>query len=456
MLIKSEFTLLDVAAPTGVVETRFGDRDRATETLFCNIKLSRSVGQKPPPVPTGLLQTNSELRIGNHIDALPYSSERVDMTRHVGTLTGVNRWFNYPDPQCGDATGSVATYIHDLAGYPIGIPEHVLPSSDQWARASAQADTKALAGLRKALVNVPMLIKERVETVALAVDKVNQISFLIKKRQEKDLTRYFKTTFKNRRKVAKKIASEHLGFIFGLLPLIEEVEGIVEMATRPEMLFVRSKGRQTVLGSRGFPSQVTHASTANMSTYPHHSVIREQFTNYGVRTSLRMTIDVEVFSRLRELGFNPVGTAYDFVPLSFIAGWVSNFSSWIRTFDPLVGLTFRTGARSTRLHTILNQRVLPGLPKHDNDKVIPYSSFTVTGGSMASCTKTTDNRIPLMALPAREFFFENNFNVYNVTAGFSLMIQRKLKLPLKAIKVKPFRYKSRKPLNLPPIKYRSS
>ena len=74
---------------------------------------------------------------------------------------------------------------------------------------------------------------------------------------------------------------------------------------------------------------------------------REYMYRHSARTSLRYRIDVAATQQLRNNGFNPIATAYDLTPLSFILDFCSNTGQWLRSYDPMFGATFETGSTTT-------------------------------------------------------------------------------------------------------------
>lgn len=283
-----------------------------------------------------------------------------------------------------------------------------------------------------------MMLKERAETVAMMKTYAGRGLDLIRRRQLADVKRW--KSFKNRPREQKKflaqtIANEHLMFIFGLLPLLEELEGLAKHVTRDEHKFIKGRGRHT--------KKIEEVSSKQEGTYPFFTVTKKESV-YSVRCDLRADINMQILARAQKLGFNPLYTLYDFTPLSFVTGWFSNFNHWLKSLDPLYGSTFRTGSYSIREQTVL-ERETHGWADDRN---------TPKGNGSSFAMKTYDLRLPIASEPptgAPEFY--NNFSFYSVAASASLFVQRKVKLTRRAIGMKPFRYRSKKPAYLPPITY---
>lgn len=388
---------------------------------------------------------------GNHIDALPYWSEQLTLSNPSFPLKGIAyAGFSMPrvcKPMYPDATGNdvyiwdtdfVATRNFALSTY---VPSFPFSSADkQWVR--NVAETRARAALRRGLMQMPLLLRERMQTLAMAKERVGDLMRVARSVQNRDLREWKRLkSAKSRRAFAQKAASSHLELIFGWLPLLAEVEGMCEFIQQDDLSFRIGKGRMTQ--SKATSSAAWHGAGNSLAPNVVRSLRRTRHT-YSVRTSLRVDVNIQLMSQLSQLGFNPLYTLYDFTPLSFVSGWFSNFNHWIQAIDPLFGATYRTGSSSIRSKTSITQESYVMDPRFQGK---PH---------VAKLERIRDDRVVLSTEPDPTFTFYNNLGVYSVLAGTSLYLQRRLKPLEKALKVKQFRYKSKKAINLPPITYRTS
>lgn len=316
------------------------------------------------------------------------------------------------------------------------------------------AITKALADLRRSFANIPLLLAERRETIAYLGGKLGQLASVVKHRQTTDLKRYVATRRADRRRVAKDIASEHLGLVFGLLPLIQEIEGIQQKISAASTLRITGRGRmadETSISTYidGVPVGVESVGQRLAACFFGTS---ESLTRLSCRVSLSMNVDVPAGQELRDWGFNPIATAYDLVPLSFLTDFVSNFGTFLRSYDPMLGATFFTGSVSDywKRSEIVNVYSTKARATAWHNEVIKTSS----GSGSATASYTEVHRAALTQLPDANFHFYNNFSLGKVASGVSLVVQRKVKIIRKLIKLKPFRYRGPRPKYLPPINYR--
>lgn len=377
---------------------------------------------------------DEDIHVGNRIDALPYWSRKVtvDVPFWDASLE-ISRLPDEPHRYEQRGDGRAYTAINDY--------DFTATSSNSLSAEEAKfvrdlAIMKAQASLRKADASIPMMMKERIETLNMMKSYAGRGLDLIRRRQLKDVSRWKKLSRsprEQRKLLAQIIANEHLMFVFGMLPLLEDLEGLAEHVMRDEHKFIKGRGRMAQL-----------RETKSFKSYGNFSTLTKKEALVSVRVSLRADISVEVLGRAQKLGFNPLYTLYDFTPLSFITGWFSNFNFWVQSLDPLYGSVFRTGSISTRTTMTVKRECY----------ATPSPNVVAKGNGKSQGTSTFDRREVVSSMPPQgDLAFYNNLSFFSVTAGISLFVQRKVKLAQKAIRIKPFRYKSPRPVNLPPIKY---
>jgi len=377
---------------------------------------------------------------------------------YVSTAVGVSRPAtdkDVPLPSGYLPDYSQVEFAHwsaNLARY-VPQPNLELPmyDGDSWKTLESLADTKALGNLGKALVNLPLIFAERRETIELIGRKVAFIAKTVKSAQERSLEQFKLTRYKDRRRVAQAIAGEHLALVFGMLPLVDEVEGLIEFVTTDRLDFLRSRGIQVKASDTTLKT-----STAVMANDGWPNYFRGKWGTVwtgtrevnlqAVRTALRYKLTTAVGHDFYKLGFDPVGAAFDLVPLSFMTGWVSNFDYWIRSLSPFYGLEFETGSRNRRTYREVTQK----------SWFNPDGVYTVYGGSKAfesMGNRRRDERTVLFAAPDAALHWDVEVGLYEVAAGASIAVQRYLKPLKRVISQKQFRYKGPRPKWLPQIRY---
>lgn len=396
-------------------------------------------------VSTGIKVDKAPLIKGDHVTALPYWSRVIELENpkwvvnaeyHNGG-SGVceysNRFYETFD---GRAFSQVTE--RDL------LLRNFSAEDERFVR--NMSDLKAKASLRRALVNTPILVKERLQTISMASERVGDMMRVVKSVQDRDLKRFRRLkSAKSRRAFAQKAASSHLELIFGWLPLIDEVEGMMDYAMEESRTFVLGRGRHTVMNKTEVKELVQQP--INWAQVNTGASTRQSFS---CRTTLRAEITSNFGRNAQQLGFNPLYTLYDFTPLSFITGWFSNFNYVIQSLDPLLGAEFVTGSRSERVATVVRKSCVAT----KNHKLGGSKYHFADGYGVSHGSHTFTRRVVIDEVPDTHFEFYNNLSAYSVFAGISLYLQRRLKPIQVGLKTKRFRYKSKKPVYLPPIRYK--
>lgn len=417
-------------------------------------------------------ESSRPLAKGDHVHALPYWSEVMQMTKT--DLTGI-LWSYMGDvypgdfgrATFGDATDwpwpryrggemNKATWTFNVTSF-VTHPPLALPngSDAEWNTLVRLADTKALGNLRKALVNLPLIIAERRETLAMLGKKVAQIARAANALQTKSMDELKRTSPKNRRAVIRRISNEHLEFVFGWVPVLSEIEGIADFIQKDQLDFIRSRGVQVLRSSSQYASATPMVPYWAQNSYfsggsPFGTMDSKgtKTTSIGVRTALRYRLSSTLVGDLYALGFDPVGAVFDMVPLSFISGWISNFDYWIRTLTPTFGLEFETGSRNRRRFQAFDVK-----GRFYPVKTGRYHCIGKVDEGHVYGNIRRDEREVLHAPPESTLDWDVEVGLYEVAAGASLLIQRYLKPLRKSFKVRVFRYKGPRPKWLKEIRY---
>lgn len=306
---------------------------------------------------------------------------------------------------------------------------------------------KAHANLRRAMASIPMLIAERKETVKTIGKYSTFVLNNVITLQRKDLKRWMRELKRHKgkpeklKRIAQDIANSHLEFVFGVLPVIGDIEGLCELLVEEQLDFRTGRGRHT-----SQQKTVTKRLITSSGAFPRQMVEEvEKRTRHSVRIGLRYDIDLRILNDASRLGFNPIYTWYDLTPLSFVVGWFSNLNSWLQSLDPVFGLTYRTGYCSIRAETNC-KRSITSTP-------LPTTIVSGSGegfGERIEQTRKVYKNEPGLPPPT----FLDNYGVFAAIATVSLAVQRKVKTAEIEIAKKPFRYRRGKPRNLPPIRYK--
>jgi hypothetical protein len=398
---------------------------------------------------------------GDFVTATAYFTTIYEKSPMVGTYSAVIRSLQSSSSlhvrDCGaDMAGNTYTFTGNAGLYSDQAIPQLPEFNDDDLATIGIANVKALANLNSSLVNLPLLIAERKQTFstirkhgAFVAQKVSSA-----RNSAEAMMRNTKTAA-GRRAVGQAIANEHLALVFGLLPLIDEVKGAVEIFMSLDSEIMTARGRQaftadTVEESTDFPDLPL---TAVHFGRPWFDKTVRTHSRKSARTSISVSVDLRPAQGLRDWGFNPLAAVYDFIPLSFLVGWVSNLDTWVRSLDPAVGVTFLRGNMTTWRETVQHTE----LALHNVAHILPNGSgFTQTGelsggDSMGRVLEVNRNRLD--TYPIRSLHVYNNLSWGKAVTGLALAVQRFYK-PLKGARIpRQFRYKGPRPKYLPNIKY---
>lgn len=432
----------------------------------CDVLEPRQVVGPIRTVQVGEHITSSPTTAGNFIDATPYNSTRIKKgTAGSITLRKVIKVVNNVEPYrntCDKAQsyyGDNIVYNHRFFDPASIVGTRVWGAYSEFSESDREfvrniAITKAKNSLRRGLTSLPMLYRDREETLKTMASKSAMIIDVVMRRHNDDLQRYRRLrTKRDKVRFARAVAAQHLEFIFGIMPLIDDLQGLAEFITQEESTFVKGSGTHGITSTK--KGKLANPARDDFDRGPPYGGGYSIQSRYSARCSLRADIVSNIGADASKLGFTPLYTLYDMVPLSFILSWFSNFGHWIGSMDPLIGANFRTGSVNVRRSvssdlTIIgdfHEELRPG-------QVHQHRIYDASGSVHCSESTVIDVRTVLTSEPDSEFELYNNLSFYSVAASVSLAIQRKLKLPNRVLSTSPFRYKGKKSVrNLPPIKW---
>lgn len=390
---------------------------------------------------------------GDRLHALPYWRRIVDPVVVAGSIGLKGNSAFSAGPYCG---GKRDAEVQGLIT-PAFFSSHFLPlpmqiDADLDDFLSGASVTKALANARSGYNNVPLLIAERRQTIDMITKRSRQIVDVVKHEQTDAIERYLKTRKSQRRLVAHDIASRHLEVLFGVLPLIGEIEGLAEQLAAEKSIFITGRGRMRNVAETSGPAVETQRNIGineNRNYLAVFANVRKVETrNASSRTSLRYKVDIDAFQKLRDNGFNPIATAYDLVPLSFLSDFVSNLGSWLRAYDPMFGCEYLTGS-TTILYEDTVDNVVSGMHRVNGFWTIDTSLV----GSVSQAGRYY-RRIVHASAPSPTLQWQNNLTPGKLATAAAIAVQRYLKPVRALLKVREFRYRGPRPKFLPPIRYR--
>lgn len=404
------------------------------------------------------------LTLGDSVHALPFTGNYTEHTPMTGRFSCKTRIFmgvttGQDYLSCGENYGSTLSYSGDAGYYVPHVATSVplpTPAPGQVERLISLANTKACADLRRSLFNAPLILMERKETIAMLRKKGLQIASVVKHRQTKDLARWARARRRDKRLIARDIASEHLALLFGLLPLMDEINGIADSLANDIPVKITGRGRASDVAESVTSIGNSTSPISAVNTFALYEGGLTTKVRFSARTSVSCTVTMAGAQRVRDAGFNPLAATYDLVPLSFLSEFVSNLGTFIRALDPLVGVEFLTGSTTTWIERHDTARVFGTYKKTLN--------INVQAGSFVehSCSGTAEGRVRVLRVqrsvltdyPEPSLHWVNNMSLAKAGTVASLAVQRYLKPVQRLLAAKAFRYKGKRPAYLPPINYR--
>lgn len=393
---------------------------------------------------------------GDHVHALPYWAEKVtsvipacsgELRLATYMPPGVQPSFGYPEHREGwTLTQRVWHLDGDFGGY---LPWEV-PAIRTWSDAELTflkkaADTKALAGAKRASLNLANIIRERRETLEMIKGQVSSIARSAEQLQRQAVNEWRDATGRNRGRTAQKWANRHLEVVFGMLPLMADIEDAVKVFSQEAIVtHIKTRGTHSTEVADKVDESFVLTSFPGCDGAGYWDAPRayrkgQRVQRLSVRTALRFEITEQWLQGAVDKGFSPVGFAFDAVPLSFVSGWISNFDQWVRTLEPLFGLEFTTGSRSVKRSADANGHVSV-FPVQSVDRPLVMPLRIPTGEY--ALQRVRWDREALSALPDSSLQWQNNLDWFSVTAGISLAVQRYLKPLKRLLKEKQFEYKA--------------
>lgn len=416
-------------------------------------------GSAFPSLDGEIVDERSPVVHGDRVHALPYYRTIIGELVVTGDLSVKSQVGRFP-PNHG-CTGKIAPETYDGSVWGGSLAPnitlgHRFPDPSTMEDMVAIATTKALANARRSFNNLPLLIAERRQTVQLIGTLLRRLNLKTLVTQRESILRYLRTAHSRRKQVARDIAGEHLAFLFGVLPLVQEIEGLVEQLAASKSAVITGRGRMA-FDDPSFEASYDRAvrvSVPGVNLDVPVTIRPEKHTRHSARVSLRYAIDIEGLQGLRDNGFNPIATAYDLIPLSFLSDFVSNTGQWLRAYDPMFGATFVTGSISTWFEW------REGYELAGSSIGSPANWFRNWTESVGSCHVYRSGkrmvRTVLSSEPDPSWRMVNTVTLAKAVTGVSLAVQRFVKPTKAAIKQRPFRYKGPRPKYLPKVRYRKT
>lgn len=286
-----------------------------------------------------------------------------------------------------------------------------------------QAATRALSGVKRPEVSGLVSIREAKETIRSLLNPVNgALKFLStvapSRKRRKAITRV--------RGAASAVADQHLSIIFGLLPFISDIQGILKALQAIEPLPTRftSRGSASAMGE--------NSETGDDVVYEGGGTTEKRaYTATVKRTAtVRAYVLYEAKVTLQDaLGLSPQEiprAAWQTMTLSFVVDWFVNVSDFLAALTPVNDVTYLASGYTL---TLVDSCLATG-------KYSLFPTFPPSGGWSGLWDGGVDSRVTIaksrrpgslhshIGLTLKRDMHNDILDVYKITAGISLITQR--------------------------------
>lgn len=358
----------------GILQRR---QDSALEFYPSSEVYKRVTRVKSPSVTPGyvLLKKSKSL-----IAPLPYSTKTNVSYSNVGTS---ELWFN-------EGRGAWRYLLQvGVCGWTYGYPVYSESISQIKERADKMAVIKLLNKAKDSKFNGMVAYAESKQTHRLIGDFAVKMAKVLTNLRRGDLvsagkvvgltigkraaTRYRKRHkgLKSKDDIDQMLASGVLSVQYGIRPLISDVIGAAELYAQKRVFEVinRAKASQKVVFDEDH--EFVAGTTKHIGNRKGYVIV-----TYGCY----FTTGSEILHTMKQLGItNPLLVAWELMPWSFVIDWVFPFGNYLSSLDATLGLSFKTGYRSTRFVCDDScEQIIRQVPYSRNDWVIENSRYKNT------------------------------------------------------------------------------
>lgn len=327
------------------------------------------------------------------------------------------------------------------------IPWGYTPNHEKPNLSRDKAIIQALNRLGDVKVNLGILYAERASTVGLLGTYAKRLRSLYDAFRRRDVRAWKRLTGASSKQAAKQIANEYLAIQFGVMPIVNDINGVVELLQekRGTAKYVRVSGKDKSTSV----STVITVTENPASGGEYMSVENRTAWKSGLKAHLTFAINHDdLYRNLNRLGtLNILSVAIDAVKWSWVLEWFVGLNAWAKSLTADVGCEFITGCVSTLHEVVISERIIgtwvhPAIGSRPSDPVV--------GGQGTSSTKWM-NREVLTGVPFTVPYLKNPLGWFQALATLALAVQGLEDDVNTKRKPKQFRYRpkrNQKPLGL--------
>lgn len=314
-----------------------------------------------------------------------------------------------------------------------------------------EAVTKALNQLKGQQTNIAMLLAQRREAMQTANSLLRGLfnaCVAVARKDPKGFLRAIQQSGSSRAQV-HNASGKYLGTVFGVMPLVDDIIGIVNELTadgREKLVKVSGRAKRSESGQTKSLVDVQDRSGSAVKA----EVTDDWTIARSSRCFLTFRLNNEVMQGLSRNGItNPAFVIYDSIRLSFVLEWGIKVGRFLNALDATIGFNYVTGCYSELVESRMGSSLSPRLPATD-PTVHPYGSGSGYG------VRKSFQRTPISTVPAPSVYFADPLSAYTIAATAALVAQMASRFDQLRSSRNPreFRYRAARTKYLPPITYR--
>jgi hypothetical protein len=292
-----------------------------------------------------------------------------------------------------------------------------------------QAATSALAGVKRPEVSGLVALAEFRETVQSLIHPVNGALNWLKRNAPTKQRRKKKRKWDEVKATSSDVANQHLTIIFGIMPFISDIQGILKAieAIEPVPVRMTSRGTASAVDTQTSSGEdVLYSDSAQIWKLQHFNEARRTVT---CRAYYLYEASVDLQSALGLSVSDVPKAVWQYATLSFVVDWFANVGDFISALTPRSGITpIASGYTLTTVSAVVS---------HYGDKATtlgtsPGWSGSRSGGSLSRVT-LAKSRVPcslhtLVGIVPKQNMHHELLDTFKITAGISLITQKLQKL----------------------------
>ena len=210
------------------------------------------------------------------------------------------------------------------------------------------------------------------------------------------------------------MANAHLAYQFGVKPLLDDINGVVDVLTKPEDISFDIKKSKTSMTTR-----VSEDSQAPCGTIAYRTRVTIESK---VTVVYKTRVKISSISRdIGRLGFGNLGSvAWELLPWSFVIDWFLPIGNYLNNSDAFAGLTCLWTTKTVfKKETVHVERIFGGKGLYGHDTVPGTTqSFTV---QRVSCIRKLLPAPPVLPVPS----FKDPISKSHIANAIALLVQLK-------------------------------